>query len=604
MLFGKYINKYYIKYALFFIIGVIALVAVDIVQLQIAKQVGAIADLFNEAALAGGYSKVPGMEKEVLNIVIKVLIIAFTMFIGRILWRLTIFHASQHIEAGLRHEMFLKAETMPITYYHENKVGTIMAWFTNDLETIEEFFGWGTIMLVDAIFLSILTIIYMVVSQWQLTLIALVPMILIVIWGALVEKFMSNKWEIRQKTYDELYDFSQESFTGIRVIKAFVKENKELFAFSKVAKKNKDINISFARLSVTFSIVIEIIIGLISTILLGFGGWFTWATVTNNPVNLFGSVVTFTPGKLTEFLIYFDTLIWPLIALGQVVSMHSRAKASLKRITVFLDTPNELIIAENPVVLEECEGVITFKDFSFSYPKSNEETLRNVSLTINKGERIGVVGKIGCGKTTLVNILLRLYNVERGTVFIDGHDIMDLDIDSLRKHIAFVPQENFLFSDTIAHNIAFSDFDLGETQISAAAKFSDVHDDILGFTDKYSTVTGERGVTLSGGQKQRISIARAFIKNSPILILDDSVSAVDVKTEENILKNLSENRKDKTTILIASRVSTVSHLDKIIVLKDGQVEAFDTPENLLKISPTYQTMVRLQELEKEVEGEF
>jgi ATP-binding cassette subfamily B protein len=498
--------------------------------------------------------------------------------------------------------MFLKAQRLSVNYYRDNKAGTVMAWFTNDLETIEEFFGWGTIMLVDAVFLTSLTMFKMINTQWQLTLILLIPMLLIVIWGLLVEKFMSLRWEYRQKVYDELYDFSQESFTGIRVIKAFVKETQELHAFAKVAKKYKDVNIGFVRISVIFDIVISVVISGISALILGFGGYIAYCAINSNPIVLFNAPVKMDAGLFIEYFGYFEILIWPLMALGQVVSMYSRASGSMKRITRFLDTPEDISNPKDAIVLNECFGKITFNNFSFAYPNKDKNALNNISFTINEGERVGIVGKIGCGKTTLVNVLLRLYNVENNQILIDDKDIMSLDIQSLRDHVAYVPQDNFLYSTSIKENVSFADENKLMDEIIDATKFANVHDDISQFPEGYDTITGERGVTLSGGQKQRISIARAFIKNAPILILDDSVSAVDVKTEESILKNINEYRKGKTTIVIASRISTVSHLDKVVVLSNGCLEAFDTPENLLKISPTYQRMATLQMLEKEVEG--
>ena len=282
--------------------------------------------------------------------------------------------------------------------------------------------------------------------------------------------------------------------------------------------------------------------------------------------------------------------------------MRSRSKASLRRISGFLDSDINVKSPENAVVLENISGNISYRNFNFKYPNYEAVNLKNINLEIKAGESVGVVGKIGSGKTTLVNLLLRLYNVEPNTIFIDGHDIMSLDIPSLRKQIAYVQQDNFLFSDTIENNINFGleNGDLESAQ--AGAIFAGVDEDIQGFSNGYQTVSGERGVTLSGGQKQRISIARAYVKNSPILILDDSVSAVDTKTEETILHNITRERKGKTTLVVASRISTVQHLDKIIVLCDGEVEAFDTPHRLLSISPTYQKMAKLQELEKEVEG--
>ena len=291
-----------------------------------------------------------------------------------------------------------------------------------------------------------------------------------------------------------------------------------------------------------------------------------------------------------------------MMALGQIVSMRSRAKTSLRRISHFLDEEEDVKDKEGAYELKDVKGEITFNDFSFVYPDSGKLYLKNISLTIKAGEKIGIVGKIGSGKTTLANSLLRSYNVNPKQVLIDGHDIMDVTLTSLRHNIAYVPQDNFLFSDTIKNNISFSDEDDGSDRYLVAAKFSDVHNDVSDFKNAYETVSGERGVTLSGGQKQRISIARAFYTGAPILILDDSVSAVDIKTEEHILHNIYTQREGKTTILVASRVSTVAHMDRIIVLNDGRLEAFDTPENLLKISPTYISMVKLQKLEDEVKG--
>ncbi len=597
MLLGKHINKYYLKYWWLFVIGIAGFVAVDYFQTLIPEYLGKLVDLFDKA------DSVQSIDKLVLKeIITGVLIVGIVMFIGRIIWRLSVFSASQKMEAGIRHDMFLKAERLSQRFYHENKVGAVMAWFTNDLETIEEFLGWGSVMLFDAVFLSILVLVKMFMLDWVMSLIILIPLILIVVWGALVEKFMSMKWEERQKQFDNLYDFSQESFTGIRVIKAFVKETQQLHQFAKIARKNKDTNIGFVKVSVLFDVIISLIITAINAIIFGVGGYFVYSFVTRNPVIFGGHTVEMSAGQLITFIGYFDTLIWPMIALGQIVSMRSRSKASLKRISNFLDQEEEIKSPENAVKLENVKGRLTFDNFNFAYPNSKENALENITFEIEPGETIGVVGKIGCGKTTLVNSLLRLYNLDKGAVKIDGVDIMDCDIDSVRENIAYVPQDNFLFSDTVRNNIAFSDRELDIDKVEEAAEFACVANDIDGFKEGYDTVTGERGVTLSGGQKQRISIARAYIKDAPILILDDSVSAVDVRTEETILKNIAQKRAGKTTIVIASRVSTVSHMDKILVLNEGKVEAFDNAKNLQEISPTYQKMVFLQALEKEVEG--
>ena len=592
MLFGKYINRYYLKYGWLFIIGILALIAVDYIQLLIPEYLGEVVYILEHN----------GDTNRIFTLGLYVLIVAAGMFLGRFIWRIALFNASFRIEADLRHKMFLKAEALPRQFYHDTKVGSVMSWFTNDLETISDHLGWGTVMIVDSLFLSILTIVKMIMLDGIMSFICFIPIVLIIIWGVINEKFMAMKWDERQKAYDELYDFSQENFTGIRVIKAFVKETKEIHAFAKVAKKNANVNISFARLSVIFDVIIEIIIALMMAIALIFGGWFVYAFNHDSAITLFGVTEQITPDKLIVFIGYMDILIWPMIALGQVVPMYSRSRASLKRVSAFLSSEINVKSPENAVKLEQVEGNISYRNFSFNYPNYDYANLKNINLEIKAGESIGIVGKIGSGKTTLVNVLLMMYNVEPGTLFIDGQDIMTLDIDSLRDHIAYVPQDNFLFSDSIEHNINFGLEGGTEETARMGAIFAGVDDDVRGFNKGYQTVSGERGVTLSGGQKQRISIARAYVKNAPILILDDSVSAVDTKTEETILHNITNERKGKTTLVVASRISTVSQLDKIIVLNDGEVEAFDTPHNLLKISPTYQKMVKLQELESEVEG--
>ena len=592
MLLGKYINKYYLKYALFFIIGVAALIAVDYYQLEIPRILGEIVDTKSSTINTDN----------IVNVVTRLIIVGVILCIGRIVWRLALLTTSKKIETNLRREMFEKSERLSQKYYHENKVGTVMAWYTNDLETVEEYFGWGSIMLVDAIFMTILVIFEMVKLDIALSLVTAIPVILIIIWGGLVEKFMAMKWDKRQKAFDDLYDFTQENFTGIRVIKAFVKENQEIKAFAKIAKRNKDVNIDFVKTSVLFDVLIEVICGIVFTLLIGIGGYFVYCLSTGNPVVLFGSTVDLTAGKLVTFIGYFENLIWPLIAMGQIISMRSRATSSLKRITEFLDSEEDIKNPQNAIVLENVKGKITFNNFSFMYPDSQVASLEGVSFEIQPGEIVGIVGKIGSGKTTLVNSLLRLYNVSEGTLFIDDNDIMQCDIASVRNAISYVPQDNFLFSDKVRNNIAFYNIGLEYEKIEAAARFAAVHDNIIEFEHGYDTISGERGVTLSGGQKQRVSIARAYVKDAPIMIMDDSVSAVDVKTEETILHNIKEHRSGKTTLVIASRVSTVMHMDKILVLNDGKLEAFGTHQELLEKSPTYQRMVFLQELEKEVEG--
>ena len=572
--------------------GALSLMIVDIVETEVPKYLQVIVDDINIIT-----------QEELWGILWKVIVCALIILVGRIAWRLFIFYASRKIEAGLRRDMFAKSMRLSSTFYHENKSGTIMGWFTTDIETIGEYFGWGTVMLIDASFLAIIVIIRMIRVDLTLTLVAAIPIALIALWSGLSEKFMAKKWEERQNAYDKLYDFADENFTGIRVIKAFVKEQKEIHAFAKIARKNRDVNYKFGKIEAAVGTVIDLIIYLTAGLSLGFGGFFIYQAYHGEPINIFGNPINLTIGKLVEFISYFDLLIWPLIALGQIVTMKSRAKTSLKRITRFLDSEEDVKSPEGATAFKDVKGEITFKNLTFSYKNESEPALKDVSFTIKPGETIGVVGKIGSGKSSLATLLLRLYNFDEGKIFVDGVDLMKADITSLRENIAYAPQDNFLFSDSISNNIAFSSEDVNQKKVEEAAHFADIDNNIEeNFPNKYETVSGERGITLSGGQKQRISLARAYYKNAPIMIMDDTVSAVDMKTEENILHNVSELRKGLTTIVIASRVSTVRKMDRILVMKDGMVDAFDTHENLMKKSQAYQHMVYLQQLEAEVKG--
>ena len=590
MLLGKHINKYYLKYLWLYLIGIVGLIAVDWFQLLIPEYLGQIVDLFDGTSI----------DVSALNeIIVGVVVVAVVLFLGRVAWRLSIFAASQKTEAALRRKMFVKSERLPLSYYGKNKVGTVMAWFTSDLETIEDFLSWGTITLFDAVFLTVLVIIKMIRLDWVLSLVVFVPLVLIAIWGALVEKFQAKKWNERQEEFDKLYDYSRESFTGIRVIKAFVSETRRLHECAKIIRKNKDANLSYARMTVIFDCLISLIIALITAIILGVGGYFVYCAATGSPVVLFSHTIDMSAGNLITFMGYFDTMIWPMMALGQIVSMRSRAKASLKRVSRFLNA-EEAESANMAEVLTDVGGAVRFENFTFTYPGSETPALTDITLEIAAGETVGVVGKVGSGKSTLVNSLLKLYPMDSGAVFLDGADITACDTDSVRRAVACAPQDGFLFSDTLSKNIGFARDDPPQERIEEAAAFACLSEDIKGFQEGYETVCGERGVTLSGGQKQRVAIARAYLADAPVLILDDSVSAVDIKTEETILANIARERKGKTTIVVASRASTVSRFDKIIVLSEGRVEAFASPEELMKISPTYQKMVRLQALEREV----
>jgi len=589
MITGKHVNKYYLKYIVFFIIGLIALILVDYFQLEIPKICGKILDGVEDGTLFTSESS-----EIISRYMMYLAFIAFVMFAGRFAWRYTILGVSARIESDLREDMFIHAEKLSNQYYKEHKTGALMALFTNDLQMIRQCFGMGTIALVDVIFLGGFALYRMIMCNWILTLFSVIPMALIAFVSIFIGRIMQKKFKERQEAYDALSDFAQENFSGIAVVKAFVKEIHEIRHFDKVNKNNYDKNISHVRYATILDVLLSAILSLIIALLFGGGAYFVI-----NETKFFGE--QFTTGRLWEFVAYFDALIWPFMAIAQLINMRAQGMASYKRISELLDEPVE-IVDKDIIPVDAIRGKIEFRNMSFNYPDSDNDVLTDISFTINEGEMVGIIGPTGCGKTTIVDLLLRTYNIEENTVFIDDVDIMRLPYKKVRDSIGYVPQDNFLFSDTIANNIGFAFNDTNDDEIIRAAMLADVHGNIDEFEKKYQTILGERGVTLSGGQKQRVSIARALIKDPAILIFDDSVSAVDTKTEETILKNLREIRDGKTTIMIAHRISTVETLDKIIVLDDGKVLGVGTHDELLENNELYQEMVRLQSLEAEVNG--
>ena len=590
MIFGKHINRYYLKYLHLILGGVIALVLVDFFQLEIPKLYQRVIDGISYGAVEiDGVSHAFDMQFLLEQICRPLLLIMLVMIIGRFLWRVCFFGSAIRVETDLRSEMFNHCKGLSQQYYQRNKVGNMMSLFTNDLETIQECFGDGALMLCDAILLGGLAIIRMWQMNYFLTLFALIPMVFLLAVGTIVGGYMMKKWELRQEAFSALSDFAQENFSGIAVIKAFVKEMRELWAFRKLNKDNEKANIEFAKASVLLHIFVTLFVESVICIILGYGGYLVYNG-------------TFTPGMLVAFISYFTSIVWPVMAISQLIDMTSRGKASLKRVGELLDAGEDVKDKDGAAKIENVEGNIEFKNLTFRYPGADYDALSDVSFKINAGENVGIIGKTGSGKTTLVDLILRTYNVPDGALFVDGHDVNDITIKSLRDFCAYVPQDNFLFSDTIEKNIAFASDGGDINDVIRAAQMSNVDDNIKEFSEGYSTVLGERGVTVSGGQKQRISIARALMKNAPILILDDSVSAVDTDTERVIISNLRENRRGKTTILIAHRISTVEKMDKIVFIDDGKILAVGTHEELLRDSEDYRTMVELQKLDEEKEG--
>ena len=585
MLFGKHLNSYYKKYAPILLVGLLALILVDALQLIIPELYRTVVNGLN-TGFADGTTPFD-MNYLLDKICLPMLFVILAMMICRFTWRVCFFGSAIKVETDLRAKMFAHCETLSQRFYQDNKVGEMMSLFTNDLETVQDCFGSGVMMFFDALFLGVLALVKMARMNIILTLFSLLPMALMLSAGVIVGRYMTKKWDYRQEVTAKLSDFAQESFSGIAVVKAFVKETAELLAFKKLNRQNEDANVDYVRASTLLRIVITLFVESVICVILGYGGWLVHEGIFN-------------AGQLVEFIGYFNAIVWPVMAISELIEMRSRGKASLDRISKLLE---EIPDVKDGEVNEPApiKGDIEFRDLTFRYPGGEYDVLSDVSFRINAGENVGIIGGTGSGKTTIVDLILRTYNVPDGAIFIDGHDINSIPIKTVRKYAAYVPQDNFLFSDTIANNISFASDSDDQELIEEAAKLSDVHDNIEEFGAKYETILGERGVTVSGGQKQRISIARALMKDASILILDDSVSAVDVKTEKVILENLRKTRLGKTTILIAHRVSTVAGMDKIIFVDDGKIAAVGTHKELIASCPKYADMVKLQELKAKEE---
>ncbi len=587
MIFGRHINRYYIRYGGVLLLGLLSLVVVDYFQLEIPNLYQLVINGLNQ-----GYVVVEGqtlpfdMDFLLDRICMPMVGVILAIVTGRFVWRLAFMGSAIRLEADLRNRMFDNAKNLSREYYQVNKVGNLMSLFTNDLDTVQDCFGWGVLMFFDALFMGSLAVIKMWQMNGLLTVLSMIPMAILLAMATMVGKRMMKKWDIRQEAFSKLSDFAQESFSGIAVIKAFVKESKELLAFKKLNQENEVANVDHTKTVVLFRIFVSLFIESVICVILGYGGFLVYQGVFN-------------AGQLVEFIGYFNAVIWPIMAVSELIDMTSRGQASMNRVSELLDAKVTVKDRDGAKPLEAIRGDIAFKNLNFRYPDGEFNALEDISFNIQAGENVGLVGKTGSGKTTLVDLILRTYNVPDGTIFVDGHDVNDVTIQSLRAGCAYVPQDNFLFSDTIEHNIAFGVAEDHQEPVVEYARLADVAGDVEQFQQGYETVLGERGVTVSGGQKQRISIARALMKDAPILILDDSVSAVDTKTERTILANLRATRAGKTTILIAHRISTIEQMDKVLFIDQGRLIAVGTHTELYNTCPEYQRMVDLQKLDEE-----
>ncbi|MBO5867780.1 MAG: ABC transporter ATP-binding protein, partial [Oscillospiraceae bacterium] len=580
MILGKHINRYYLKFAPMLLLGVLVLLVEDYIMLMIPRFYQLVVNGLNY-----GYVVTDGVEQAftldflIQDICMPLAIVILGITVGRFLWRALLITPAILLETDLRNRMFDRCRGLSCNFYSTNKVGNLMSLYTNDLDTVQECFGWGVLMTADAVIITTMAVTKMWQMSPMLTVLSMIPMLLLLASATVVGKYMMKKWDLRQEAFSKLSDFSQESFSGIAVIKAFVKEATELMSFKKLNDENEQANVDFTKASVLMRILVTLFVESVIAIILGYGGYLVYKGVFNG-------------GQLVEFIGYFVNVVYPVMAVSELIDMSSRGKASMARIGELLDETPDVKDAPNLEPMPKVVGNISFKNLTFCYPGSEKPVLQDITFDITAGERVGIVGKTGCGKTTLVDLLLRTYNVPEGTLFVDGRDVNTIPIADLRAGCAYVPQDNFLFSDTIGNNIDFG-MNAGGG-VKKAAILADVDEKISQFPQGYDTVLGERGVTVSGGQKQRISIARALLRNAPILILDDSVSAVDTKTEHTILSNLEQERQGKTTLLIAHRISTVKTLDKLLFLEDGKLLAVGTHEELLATNAIYQEVYESQ----------
>ena len=568
----QYVKRHRVRY----ILGIITLFLVDFFNIYIPRLTGAITD-----GLTANSIQMPRIRFYLLLI----FLLGLSLAIGRFLWRYFLFGASRAIERQLRDDMFAHLEQMSVEYYNAHKTGDLMTRFTSDLNMIRMAIGPAVICVFDASVMTIMVIAQMIFYvNLRLTLLTLIPMLVICLGEIYYGKIMKPKYLARQEAVSRLTDYVQESFSGVRVIKAFVRERAQRYGFLYANRRAMDKNLTVARLQAIVMPLLDVVIGLSSLITLIYGGWLA----------ITGEI---TLGRFVAFNQYINMLVWPMLACGDAINMFSQGSASIRRVQEIFEEEPE--IADHPDVIPtpHLTGNVTLSHLSFTHKGHEQPSLKDISLDIPAGTTLALIGRTGNGKSTLVNLLLHLYETPPGMIFLDGRDINTIPLKDLRENIAYVPQDNFLFSDTIRANIAFGSKNGDIQAVMAAAKAACIHDSILTFPEGYDTVVGERGVTLSGGQKQRCSIARALMKDAPILILDDALSAVDTDTEEQILHNLADLRRGKTTILIAHRLSTIQNADVIMVLEDSEAVEIGNHETLMAKNGIYRSMFEKQQLE-------
>lgn len=588
-----HLNKYFIKYKWWIIPGVIFVIISNIFGVIPAQVIGHAFNLITEEiaiySLFNGFNRQELVyvifSKSLLYFGLLVLILYLLRGFFLFLMRQTLILMSRHIEYDMKNEIYAHYQVLTLAFYRRNNTGDLMNRATEDVNRVRMYVGPAIMYAINTTVLFILVIYSMFSVNTELALFSLLPLPVLVVTIYLVNTLIIKKSEKIQEQLSNLSSFVQERFSGIRVIKSYVREDhtNETFEVESDGYRNSMLNL--IKTQALFYPTMLLLVGLSTILTVYIGG----KQVINGAI---------TPGNIAEFIVYVNQLTFPVTMLGWVTSLIQRASASQKRINEFLKLEPEIISTNTDT--HELKGKIDFKEVSFTYPDTGITALKDVSFELEEGKFMAVIGRTGSGKSTLANLLLRMYDTTNGSIFIDDKNIKDLNLKDYREQTGFVPQEVFLFSDTIKNNIAFGIDDASDEQIINAAKSASVYHNIEGFEHKFETMLGERGITLSGGQKQRVSIARALIKEPKLIIFDDCLSAVDTKTEESILKNLGKIMKGKTTIIIAHRISTIKNADKILVMDEGRIVEQGTHKQLIKLNGVYAEIHKNQLLEEDV----
>lgn len=562
-----------------YIIGVFWLLLVDLLQLTVPKILGIYTDGVKNQSLT---------TEEMLLYGLGLIFIAFFIFLFRYLWRMYVMGTARYLEYKLRSDLYIQLQKLSTNYFNHHKTGDLMAHATNDINAVRMAFGPGIVMLFDIVIM--LTVAIFMMSQTislKLTIVALLPLPFMAYLTSKFGSLIHHRFRYAQESFSNLTDKVQENFSGIRVVKSFVQENEEIKKFTEANQDYVNKNLHLVKVQAIFHPIVQFISGLSLLIVLAYGG----ILVINREITL---------GDFVAFNSYLGLLTWPMMAIGWVMNILQRGAASMARLNEIFNTEPEIFDIPDKINanLDDVAGDIQITNLDFTYPGSTYPALKNINILLPKGNTLAIVGKTGSGKTTLVNLLIRLFDVKDDMIKIDGYGIKEFPLEILRKNIGYVPQDNFLFSTTIKENIAFGVDNYTDDDIKKAAESSQILDNILDFPMQFDTVIGERGVSLSGGQKQRVSIARALIKNPSILILDDSLSAVDTKTEEAILKQLEEIMNNRTSIIISHRISTIKNADEIIMLDDGEIIERGKHEELLEKQGSYYELYQKQLLEE------